>query len=62
MAFRRPNSALYEGQVEWDSTSLSDGILTNGEWAAVAIATKGENGLLGWLSQEYLLPTESLKA
>jgi bacterial leucyl aminopeptidase len=56
LAFRRPNSALYEGNVEWSGTSLSNQVLNNGEWAAVAIATKGPNGLLGWLSAEYLLP------
>jgi bacterial leucyl aminopeptidase len=61
VAFRRPNSALYEGVVKRspaDGTSLRfNDSLVIGDWAAVSIGTIGPNGLIGWLSQEYALPT-----
>lgn len=56
LAFRRPNSTRYDGQIVVNGTSFSNEILTNREWAAVAIGSKGPNGLIGWLSTEYLLP------
>jgi leucyl aminopeptidase len=60
LAFRRANTTRYDGVVKRgpeDGTSLLyDERVSSGDWVAVAIGSIGQNGLVGWLSQEYALP------
>jgi hypothetical protein len=56
IALRAPGSARYDYQVDWSSGSSAtwEGF-TSGQYVALAIGTRGQNGLIGRLSQEYKL-------
>ena len=57
LTFRRPGSTIYDGILEVDSNlATHNSLFTSGEFEAVAIGTIGSNGLIGRLSQDYILP------
>jgi hypothetical protein len=53
IAFRLPGSTRYDQQTDWEDTSLTwDGFSA---YAGVAVGAKGPTGLIGRLSQEYII-------
>jgi bacterial leucyl aminopeptidase len=62
IALRASNSPVYDGGLLWTSTvgmSLQSDNLRSGQWAAVAVASRGSRGFVGWLSEEYALSVDS---
>lgn len=56
IALRAPGSTRYDFQVDRDATtSVTWEGFTSGQYEALAIGTRGPNGLIGRLSQEYTL-------
>ncbi|MGB7338315.1 MAG: M20/M25/M40 family metallo-hydrolase [Phototrophicaceae bacterium] len=56
IALREVGSTRYDLQVNWANvTSMLYDPLTSGQYVGVAIGTRGENGLIGRLSNEYPL-------
>jgi hypothetical protein len=55
VALRRPNSVIYDQQFPINDTFVDWEKFIPAEFAGVAVAAKDANGLLGPLSQEYLI-------
>jgi peptidase M28-like protein len=56
IALRAPGSTRYDFQLDWSSgTNVTWEGFTSGQYEALAIGTRGANGLIGRLSQEYRL-------
>ncbi|MEM9953541.1 MAG: M20/M25/M40 family metallo-hydrolase [Chloroflexota bacterium] len=56
IALRLAGSTRYDNLVEWGTnTNLTYADITSGRYVGLAIGTRGENGLIGRLSQEYRL-------
>ena len=56
IALRLAGSSRYDNQIDWaDGTAMPWDGLASGEYVGLAIGTRGENGLIGRLSEEYPL-------
>ncbi|MGJ3237714.1 MAG: M20/M25/M40 family metallo-hydrolase [Anaerolineae bacterium] len=56
IALRLAGSSRYDHQIDWaDVTSMTYDPLTSGQYDGLAIGTRGANGLIGRLSEEYPL-------